>query len=193
MSSLSDSGVSSAFATTRMQSYLQHPATQSPTRTAWVRTSINSKKFNKPLGDQTQKRNHNLPTQFLNTRTNFSCPPQWLTWPGVVGLSKVSNGQLFHRPWAKMYKGLQVAGLQNMPKKTGEIQRYRLAVDPMIERVTPWNTMRLSQERLSKPLLTLKTIHHLRFPIVFSTFGVLGIRGYRPSRFKSYTLLGLQP
>ena len=31
----------------------------------------------------------------------------------------------------------------------------------------------------SKPLLTLETIQHLRFPFAFSTFGVLGIMGYR--------------
>ncbi len=44
-------------------------------------------------------------------------------------------------------------------------------------------------ERLSKPLLTLKTIHHLRFPIAFSTFGVLGIRGYRSNALATCLLL----
>ena len=34
-------------------------------------------------------------------------------------------------------------------------------------------------ELLSKPLLTLNAIQHLRFPIAFSTFGVLRIWGYR--------------
>ena len=48
-----------------------------------------------------------------------------------------------------------------------------------------------SHERLSKPLLTLKTIQHLRFPIAFSTFGVLGIRGYR-SNVLTTCLLHLQ-
>ena len=46
-------------------------------------------------------------------------------------------------------------------------------------------------ERLSKPLLTLKTIHHLRFPIAFSNFGVLGIRGHR-SNVLATCLLHLQ-
>ena len=34
-------------------------------------------------------------------------------------------------------------------------------------------------EWVSKPLLTLETIQHLRFPFAFSTFGVLGTMGYR--------------
>ena len=34
-------------------------------------------------------------------------------------------------------------------------------------------------EWLSKPLLTLETIQHLRFLFAFSTLGVLGIMGYR--------------
>ena len=37
----------------------------------------------------------------------------------------------------------------------------------------------LIPERLSKPLLTLKAIQHLRFPIAFSTFGVLGIKAFK--------------
>ena len=36
-----------------------------------------------------------------------------------------------------------------------------------------------SHELLSKPLLYLNAIQHLRFPIAFSTFGVLKIWGYR--------------
>ena len=42
-----------------------------------------------------------------------------------------------------------------------------------------WKSIMNSYELLSKPLLTLNAIRHLRFPIAFSTFGVLMIWGYR--------------
>ena len=44
-------------------------------------------------------------------------------------------------------------------------------------------------EFLSKPLLTLETIQHLRFPFAFSTFWVLGIMAYR-SGISSSGILG---
>ena len=39
-------------------------------------------------------------------------------------------------------------------------------------------------EWLSKPLFTLETIQHLRFPFVFSTFRFLGIMWYRSGIFR---------
>ena len=46
-------------------------------------------------------------------------------------------------------------------------------------RSNPRSDLWQNTELLSKPLLTLNAIQHLRFPIAFSTFGILRIWGYR--------------
>ena len=58
--------------------------------------------------------------------------------------------------------------------------------DQNVEMICPYDSkstyivyIYIPYELLSKPLLTLNAIQHLRFPIAFSTFGVLRIWGYR--------------